>query len=77
MVNFVHLFRKNATIVHGVKSEVVFNTDGCAGTGKEIKFLEHVEVVTNVAYTLRGALEMQLTSPAGGRSRVQNLTASE
>ncbi|XP_021936624.1 neuroendocrine convertase 1-like isoform X2 [Zootermopsis nevadensis] len=56
---------KNATIVHGVKSEVVFNTDGCAGTGKEIKFLEHVEVVTNVAYTLRGALEMQLTSPAG------------
>ncbi|XP_021936626.1 neuroendocrine convertase 1-like isoform X4 [Zootermopsis nevadensis] len=57
--------KKNATIVHGVKSEVVFNTDGCAGTGKEIKFLEHVEVVTNVAYTLRGALEMQLTSPAG------------
>jgi hypothetical protein len=62
-------FRKNATIVHGVQSEVLFNTDGCTGTTEEIKFLEHVEIVTNIAYTMRGALEMHLTSPAGQWSR--------
>jgi subtilisin-like proprotein convertase family protein len=48
-----------------VRAEVLFITDGCTGTAEEIKFLEHVEVLTNIAYTVRGALEMHLTSPAG------------
>jgi subtilisin-like proprotein convertase family protein len=45
---------------------VAFNSDGCEGKAEEIRFLEHVEVLTNIAYTVRGALEMNLTSPSGG-----------
>lgn len=59
-----------------MRSEILFNTDGCAGTTEEIKFLEHVEVLINIAYTVRGALEMRLTSPAGGSTRVKKHTAS-
>jgi hypothetical protein len=51
---------------------VVFNTDGCEGKAEEIRFLEHVEVLTNIAYTFRGALEMHLTSPSGGHSFVRD-----
>ena len=51
---------------------MVFNTDGCEGKAEEIRFLEHVEVQTNIAYTFRGALEMHLTSPSGGQSFVRH-----
>jgi proprotein convertase subtilisin/kexin type 1 len=44
---------------------VLFTTDGCEGKEEEIRFLEHVEILTNIAYAVRGALEMHLTSPAG------------
>ncbi|XP_023717967.1 neuroendocrine convertase 1 isoform X2 [Cryptotermes secundus] len=66
---------KNNTISHGIRSEILFITDGCEGKKEEIRFLEHVEVVTNIAFTVRGALEMHLTSPAG--TRVQLLSPRE
>jgi subtilisin-like proprotein convertase family protein len=61
--------RKNNTISHGIRSEILFTTDGCEGKQEEIRFLEHVEVLTNIAFTVRGALEMHLTSPAGWSSQ--------
>lgn len=66
---------KNNTISYGIRSEVLFTTDGCKGKEEEIRFLEHVEVLTNIAFTVRGALEMHLTSPAG--TRVQLLSPRE
>jgi proprotein convertase subtilisin/kexin type 1 len=53
---------------------VVFNSDGCEGKAEEIRFLEHVEVLTNIAYTVRGALEMHLTSPSGEWCSVLSIT---
>ncbi|KAJ9600056.1 hypothetical protein L9F63_009647, partial [Diploptera punctata] len=61
----VHILRKNSTILHGRKSRVQFNAELCSGTEDEIKYLEHVEVVSTVEYSVRGALEMNLTSPSG------------
>lgn len=40
-------------------------TTGCKGTNNEVIFLEHVSVRTTINYTIRGALEIHLTSPAG------------
>jgi subtilisin-like proprotein convertase family protein len=53
---------------------VVFNSDGCEGKSEEIRYLEHVEVLTNIAYTMRGALEMHLTSPSGEWCSVLSIT---
>ena len=58
-------YRKNSTILHGRKSRVQFNADVCFGTEDEINFLEHVEVVSTIEYSVRGALEMSLTAPSG------------
>ena len=33
--------------------------------GANVKHLEHVEVVANIKYPVRGALEVALVSPAG------------
>jgi len=73
VINFP-CYRNNSTILYGVRSEVVFNSDGCEGKAEEIRFLEHVEVLTNIAYTMRGALEMHLTSPSGGWRSVLSIT---
>jgi hypothetical protein len=56
---------------------VVFTSDGCEGKPEEIRFLEHVEVLTNIDYTMRGALEMHLTSPSGGWCSVLSITHIE
>nr|CAD7587377.1 unnamed protein product [Timema genevievae] len=50
----------NTTLVHGVLSTIQFHTAGC-----DVNYLEHVEIVVNVQYPFRGALEMQLTSASG------------
>ena len=63
--NVYVLYRRNSTILHGKKSHVKFSSDGCAGTEDEINYLEHVEVVSTIEYSIRGALEIYLTSPSG------------
>ncbi len=48
-----------------VSKIVSFATDACEGTANEINYLEHIEVITTVRYSRRGALQIQLTSPQG------------
>ena len=57
-------------VSHGKARRVQFESDGCFGTTNEIHFLEHVQVETNVQYTLRGALQMHLTAPSGTHSQL-------
>ncbi|XP_016844520.1 neuroendocrine convertase 1 isoform X1 [Nasonia vitripennis] len=54
-------------VSYGLPLRVQFEADGCAGVANEIHYLEHVQVETNVEYTLRGALQMHLTAPSGTR----------
>jgi proprotein convertase subtilisin/kexin type 1 len=49
---------------------VEFISDACQGTSYEIKYLEHVQVVTTVHYSRRGSLQMDLTSPQGTNPRL-------
>lgn len=44
---------------------VTFESDGCAGTLNEVNYLEHVEVIVNIEYPVRGQLEIDLISPSG------------
>nr|CAH0100756.1 unnamed protein product [Daphnia galeata] len=44
---------------------VEFETDGCSGTSDEVNYLEHVEVIANIEYPIRGQLEIDLISPSG------------
>ncbi|XP_032794407.2 neuroendocrine convertase 1 isoform X1 [Daphnia magna] len=49
---------------------VTFESDGCAGTLNEVNYLEHVEVIVNIEYPVRGQLEIDLISPSGTRTQV-------
>jgi len=42
---------------------VRFRTDGCSGQQNEIRFLEHIQLVIDIAHTSRGQLSIYLTSP--------------
>ncbi|XP_066995940.2 neuroendocrine convertase 1-like [Anabrus simplex] len=59
--------RGNVTFRHGEQVSLYFLTDGCYATENEVKYLEHVEVLVNIHYSFRGALEIYLTSGAGTR----------
>ncbi|KAJ1521904.1 hypothetical protein ONE63_002240 [Megalurothrips usitatus] len=60
----------NASFGRGERAAVHFRTDGCRGQPEEVNFLEHVEVVANVQYPVRGALEAYLTSPKGTKVQI-------
>ncbi|XP_017772277.1 PREDICTED: neuroendocrine convertase 1-like, partial [Nicrophorus vespilloides] len=55
----------NSSFSYGHPITIPIETTGCEGTRDEVNFLEHVVVKTNINYTLRGALEVHLTSPEG------------
>ncbi|KAK3925028.1 Neuroendocrine convertase 1, partial [Frankliniella fusca] len=64
---------QNASFARGERVAVLFSSDGCESDGvpeQAVNFLEHVEVVANVEYPVRGALEMYLTSPAGTKVQI-------
>ncbi|XP_018321284.1 neuroendocrine convertase 1-like isoform X3 [Agrilus planipennis] len=63
---------KNGSFSFGNPITVPFDSDGCKGSINEIQFLEHVEVQMSISYNIRGALELNLTSPSG--TNVQLLT---
>ncbi|XP_019768309.2 neuroendocrine convertase 1 [Dendroctonus ponderosae] len=63
----------NKSISYRKPVELVVGTTGCRGTKDQVIFLEHVEIKTTINYTLRGALEVHLVSPAG--SSVQLLAS--
>ena len=44
---------------------VAFDSDGCSATPNEVNFLEHVEVIVNIDYPVRGRLDIDLVSPSG------------
>lgn len=50
--------------------EELLSTDGCAGGGDSIKFLEHVQAMITLKSKRRGDLVIHLTSPAGTRSTI-------
>jgi len=59
------LFRLDKVIDPSKSKIVSFTTDACHGTVNEINYLEHIELITTVRYSRRGALQIQLTSPQG------------
>lgn len=52
--------KEDTLISSGESVDVEIAVDGC-----DVNYLEHVEVVINVKYSCRGALEVYLTSPRG------------
>lgn len=44
------------------------HSNGCSGTGAEIRYLEHVQILLSLDYTRRGDLVVYLTSPMGTKS---------
>ncbi|KZS13967.1 furin-like protease 2 [Daphnia magna] len=52
----------------GQKLEVVVETDACAGSAHEIRFLEHVQCRISLRFAPRGNLRIRLTSPSGTQS---------
>lgn len=59
-----YMFRKIDLPV-GKMTSIPFKTDGCAGTEDEVKFLEHVEVITSISCNYRGAINIYVKSPSG------------
>ncbi|KAG7154866.1 Neuroendocrine convertase 1-like [Homarus americanus] len=57
--------RSSDTLETGGWVKVEFDSDGCVGSEDEVKFLEHVQLVTTINYTRRGALTISLVSPQG------------
>ena len=55
-------FRNNDKLVRGNHSEINFTVEE---TSAGVSVLEHVEVIFNVKYPVRGALEVALVSPSG------------
>ncbi|VDM47147.1 unnamed protein product [Toxocara canis] len=47
-----------------------FRTDGCEGQVNEINFLEHIQLVLDIAYPIRGHLSIFLVSPQGTRTQL-------
>ena len=47
---------------------VEFESDGCLATLDQVNYLEHVEVIVNIEYPIRGQLEIDLISPSGKRN---------
>jgi len=48
--------------------QLEIESDGCAGTKNEIRYIEHVQVLLSIDYSRRGDLTIFLTSPMGTRS---------
>jgi len=44
---------------------VTFRTDACKGQRNEVNFVEHLQVIVDIDYPIRGNLAIYLTSPAG------------
>ncbi|XP_014213417.1 neuroendocrine convertase 1-like isoform X2 [Copidosoma floridanum] len=57
-------------VSYGVPQSLKFETDACVGGPNEIQYLEHVQVETNIEYSLRGALQIHLTAPSGTKVQI-------
>lgn len=62
--------RSSSTLKTGETVLVEFDGAGCHGTEDEVRSLEHVQVMTSINYTKRGAISISLTSPSGTRTQL-------
>ncbi|GBP13448.1 Neuroendocrine convertase 2 [Eumeta japonica] len=53
------------------------DTNACAGSTSEVRYLEHVQAVVSANATRRGDLELFLTSPMGTRSMILSRRAND
>ncbi|XP_050500331.1 neuroendocrine convertase 1-like [Diabrotica virgifera virgifera] len=60
-----NLLRMNSTLSSSEPVKIEITSTGCKQTDHELKYLEHVEVQTNINYTSRGSLQIKLYSPTG------------
>lgn len=58
MSQFSEINDESATLIK-------FQTDGCEGQKNEVNFLEHVQLVLDAHYPIRGHLSISITSPQG------------
>lgn len=64
MFIYILLF-SSQNVAYGKPGILSFNVNGCEDKDAEVDFLEHVQIQITLTYTIRGALEMYLTSPTG------------
>ncbi|KAH9492965.1 Neuroendocrine convertase 1 [Bulinus truncatus] len=53
------------TLTPGNFIEVTFTTDGCAGQTNVVNYLEHIQVVFDLEYDVRGKIYAEIESPVG------------
>lgn len=63
----IHLWcRREWRQIDPKKTKIVeFLSDACRGTDNEINYLEHIQVITTIHYSARGALQIDMISPKG------------
>ncbi|VBB29339.1 unnamed protein product [Acanthocheilonema viteae] len=49
---------------------IKFQTNGCEGQKNEINFLEHIQLVLDAYYPIRGHLSISITSPKGTKTQL-------
>ncbi|CAH0553623.1 unnamed protein product [Brassicogethes aeneus] len=60
----------NTTISYGNPLKILIFTTGCQNTDQEINYLEHLQLKTNINYSVRGVLDITITSPSGSTIQV-------
>ena len=50
--------------------ESIIDTNACEGTSNQVNFIEQVEIVVTIKTSVRGSLEIYLTSPSDTRSLI-------
>ena len=48
--------------------EIPLESNGCAGTTNEVRYLEHVQAIVSLSALRRGDIDIALISPGGTRS---------
>lgn len=68
-------FRRTSVGAHNI-IESIIDTNACEGTANEVNYIEQVEIVVTIKASVRGALEIFLTSPSDTRSLILPVTNS-
>nr|CAI5863688.1 unnamed protein product [Callosobruchus analis] len=63
-------YMNNTVLASGYPIKVIIPTTGCWNSNHEVRYIEHVEILTSINYTMRGALQILLESPSGTTARL-------
>nr|CAH7717328.1 unnamed protein product [Callosobruchus chinensis] len=63
-------YMNNTVLASGYPIKVIIPTTGCWNSNHAVRYIEHVEVITSINYTIRGALQILLESPSGTTARL-------